>query len=144
MRREVVFAAPESATHEHGLRARELGEDDAARVEAFEAGSATYFLSPRTSPCVGVVVDGRLVSVAHSSRQTTDAYELGVDTLPDVRRRGYAADTVAHWTELVRQRGLTPIYSAFAWNEASLRLAQSVGYTRRIESVYGPVPAPGH
>ncbi len=144
MRREVVFAAPDVMTPERGQRARELGEDDAALVEAFEAGSATYFLNPRTSPCVGVVVDGRLVSVAHSSRQTADAYELGVDTLPDARRRGYATEAVARWTELVRQRGFKPIYSAFAWNEASRRLAQSVGYTRRIESVYGQVPAPEH
>ncbi len=144
MRREVVFAAPEVATLERGQRARELGEDDAALVEAFEAGSATYFLNARTSPCVGVIVEGRLVSVAHSSRQTIEAYELGVDTLPDARRRGYAADAVTLWTQLVQKRGLTPIYSAFAWNEASLRLAQSVGYTRRIGSVYGPVPKPDH
>lgn len=145
MRREVVFAAPGVVAPGHSSqRARELGEDDAALVDAFEAGSASYFLNQRTSPCVGVVVDGRLVSVAHSSRQTAEAYELGVDTLPDARRRGYAADAVARWTELVRQRGLTPMYSAFAWNEASLHLAQSVGYTRRIESVYGPVSASAH
>lgn len=142
MRREVVFAAPESAPHVNGQRARELGAADAALVEAFASGSATYFLSPRTAPCVGVVVDGRLVSVAHSSRQTAEAYELGVDTALDARRRGYAADAVTLWTQLVQKHGLTPIYSAFAWNDASLRLAQSVGFTRRIESVYGPVPRP--
>lgn len=144
MRREVIFSAPDVSAHEHRQHARELGEDDAELVDAFETGSASYFLNSNTAPCVGVFIDGRLVSIAHSSRQTAEAYELGVNTSPDARRRGYAADAVTRWTALVRQRGFTPIYSAFAWNAASLRLAQSVGYTRRIESVYGPVPASEH
>jgi RimJ/RimL family protein N-acetyltransferase len=141
MRREVVFAPPATASHgDVDPHVRVLTEADSALLEAFEAGSAAYFLSASAAPCVGVVVEGRLVSVAHSSRQTRAACELGINTLADARRQGYAASATALWTALVQARGLTPIYSAFAWNEASLGLALSVGYTRRIESVYGPVP----
>ncbi|HKD74903.1 MAG TPA: GNAT family N-acetyltransferase, partial [Ktedonobacterales bacterium] len=71
---------------------------------------------------------------------TSSACELGIDTLPEARRRGYAAAATTLWTALIQQQGLLPMYSAFAWNTASLRLAQAVGYAPRIDSVYGPVP----
>lgn len=140
MRREVVYAPPTAPSQgDVDPRVRVLTDEDSALLEAFEAGSAAYFLNASAAPCVGVVVEGRLVSVAHSSRQTRDACELGINTLADARRQGYAASATALWTALVQTRGLTPIYSAFAWNEASLGLALSVGYQRRIESVYGPI-----
>jgi predicted GNAT family acetyltransferase len=85
-------------------------------------------------------MDGRIVSIAHSSRQTPAACELGIDTLLEARRRGYATAATTLWTATVQQQGLVPIYSAFAWNVASLRLAQRVGYVPRIAGVYGPVP----
>lgn len=142
MRREVVFhyplIAPEQQAQAQEL-ARILNSDDADLIEVFEAESAPYFLNPRAAPCIGVVLDGRLVSIAHSSRQTASACELGIDTLPEARRRGYATAATILWTALVQQQGLIPIYSAFAWNTASLRLAQTVGYVPRIDGVYGPV-----
>lgn len=143
MRREVVFQHPIISPQQQvqaQQRARILTEADADLIEAFEAESAPYFLNPRAAPCIGVVVDGRLVSIAHSSRQTPAACELGINTLPEARRRGYAAAATILWTALVQQKRLVPIYSAFAWNTASLRLAQAVGYVPRIDSVYGPVP----
>ena len=143
MRREVVFARPTISPQREAQAqrvARVLDAADAERIEAFEAGSASYFLDPHMAPCVGVVVDGQVVSIAHSSRQTPAACELGINTLSDARRRGYAIAATTLWTAFVQQRGLTPIYSAFAWNTASLNLAQVVGYTPRIEGVYGPMP----
>jgi RimJ/RimL family protein N-acetyltransferase len=143
MRREVVFHAPVISPQQQAQAqqlARALRADDGDLIDAFEPGSAPYFLNPRHAPCVGVVVDDRLVSIAHSSRQTPATCELGINTLPAARRRGYAAAATALWTAIVQQHGLVPIYSAFAWNTASLRLAQAVGYVPRIEGVYGPVP----
>jgi len=146
MRREVILwphfiasgavRAPQ-ARPTHGVRL--LTIDDAALVEAFEAESASYFLSPQHAPCFGVVVGGALASVAHSSRRTDEACELGINTAPAARRRGYAAAATVAWTHAVHQEGLQPIYSAFAANVASLRLAAAVGYERVIESVYGPM-----
>ena len=147
MRREVAHAAPIIAPERLAAAqrlARTLVAADAPLLEAFEAESAAYYLDPRVAPCVGVVVDGKLLSVAHSSRQTPVACELGIDTRPEARRRGYAAAATILWTALIQRRGLTPIYSAFTWNGASLRLAQAVGYQPRIAGVYGPVPAPPH
>lgn len=155
MRREVVLLEPATlpmspttppAPSPHTSQAPEtqrivriLTSDDAARLDAFEVGSAAYYLGSQRAPCVGVFVGGRLVSVAHSSRRTTLACALGVDTLSDTRRRGYATSATIAWTHAIHQEGLLPIYSARADNTASLRLAAAAGYTPVFEGVYGPI-----
>ncbi len=146
MRREVVLrlaVIPSATSRTPRARAshdvRLLNADDTALLEAFEAGSASYYLSHQRAPCIGVIVDSQLVSVAHSSRRTQVACELGIDTAPEARRRGYATAATLAWTQAVCQDGLLPIYSALARNTASLRLAAATGYVPVIESVYGPV-----
>ncbi|HEX5441480.1 MAG TPA: GNAT family N-acetyltransferase [Ktedonobacterales bacterium] len=140
MRREVVLRFPDDTLSVAAERdARLLTDDDTALLEAFEAGSASYFLSPSHAPCIGVIADNRLVSVAHSSRRTAAACELGINTVPEARRQGYASAATRAWTRAIQQEGLTPIYSAFAHNTASLRLAAATGYLQVSASVYGPV-----
>lgn len=145
MRREVVLwlssASPE-AQRPSLPATRRLTAEDAPLLDAFEAESAAYFLDPGHAPCIGVIVDGRLASVAHSSRRTPSACELGINTAPDGRRRGYALAATLAWTRAILDEGLTPIYSAFAHNIASLRLAATAGYTPVAEGVYGPMSAP--
>ena len=142
MRREVVFHCPlippQQQAHAQ-QQARILSAEDADLINAFEAESAAYFLNPSAAPCIGVVIDGRLMSIAHSSRQTPSACELGINTLPEARRRGYATAATILWTALVQQQGFVPIYSAFAENTASLQLARAIGYAPRIDGVYGPI-----
>ena len=138
MRREVALRLAETPTPASS-RARQLTAADEALVEAFEGGSASYFLAAEQDPCFGVVVEGLLVSVAHSSRRTALACELGVETLPAARRQGCALAVTAAWSEAIRREGLTPIYSALAANVASLGLAARAGYVRVAEGVCGPV-----
>jgi hypothetical protein len=143
MRREVAFHAPVVAPEQQAQSrrsARVLGSADSALIDAFEPESAQYFLQPSCAPCVGVVIADRLVSIAHTSARTPRACELGINTLEAERRHGYARAATTLWTALVGQQGLVPIYSAFAWNSASLRLAEAVGYTPAIYGVYGPMP----
>lgn len=143
MRREVIFLPPtcaQKAISPSDQTARLLTTQDASLIAAFAPGSTAALLSPQCAPCVGVIVFGRLVSVAHSSRRTAVACELGIDTLPEARRQGYALAATRRWTALVRQAGLLPIYSALADNTASLRLAASAGYTLLACGVYGPLP----
>ena len=143
MRREVVLrlsaTPPAPQPHPAQPAAQLLTVSDTLLLEAFEQDSASYFLDPIHAPCLGVIVAGRLVSVAHSSRRTSLACELGINTVPDARQRGYATTAVRAWTEAVLREGLIPIYSAFAHNSASLRLAAASGYVRMSDSVYGPV-----
>lgn len=141
MRREIVLklrnGVPPSLPNPHAVRL--LTEEDVALIEVFEADSASYFLDAQRGPCFGVVVDGQLVSVAHSSRRTAVACALGINTLPSARRRGYALAATVVWTQAALREGLTPIYSALATNTASLGLAAKTGYTHVIEGVYGPI-----
>jgi len=108
--------------------ARPLTSRDHSLLESFQRDLGEFYLHAEKRPLIGVISDGRLVSLAHSSRRTPEACELGVDTLPEARRRGYALAVTVMWTRMVLQEGLIPLYSALADNKASLALAAAAGY----------------
>ena len=110
--------------------AHPLTSNDRPLVETFAdtASDADYYFQAATYPSIGVIASNRLVCVAHSSRKTQEACELGIDTLPDARRKGYALAATLVWAHTVQQEGLVPIYSALAENTASLGLAHAAGY----------------
>jgi RimJ/RimL family protein N-acetyltransferase len=142
MRYEVIFQPPHIFPQQQAQAqqiARILTTDDADLIDIFEPGSAPYYLDPNTAPCIGVIIEDQLLSIAHSSRQTMAACELGIDTLPEARCRGYATAATILWTTTVQQASKVPIYSAFAENIASLHLAKTVGYLPCIDGVYGPI-----
>ena len=129
--REVALhqiAAPSMSSAAAQQIARPLTLEDHELVNAFEPASADYYFYPERRPLIGVIVAGRLLSLAHSSRRTPQACELGIDTLPEARRKGYALAATLLWAEGVTQEGLIPLYSASAANSASLRLAAAAGY----------------
>ena len=108
--------------------ARPLTSLDRSLVEAFQPGSCDYYFHSERRPLIGVVIAGQLLSLAHSSRRTKEACELGIDTLLEARRKGYALAATIVWTRLIMQEGLVPLYSARAENTASLHLAAAAGY----------------
>ena len=129
--REVVLhqqASPTMSVAAAQHVARLLTPDDQALVEIFEPGEVSYYFHPDRRPLIGVIVEGRLLSLAHSSRRTAEACELGIDTLPEARRKGYALAATLLWAASVTQEDLVPFYSASAENTASLRLASAAGY----------------
>ena len=81
---------------------------------------------PDWQPSVALVEDKRAVSICRSVRITPEAHEAGVETLPDFRGRGYAADVTAGWARLVQAAGAIPLYST-AWdNIASQSVARKL------------------
>ncbi len=78
-------------------------------------------------PVRAIVVGGAAVSVAHSSRWSPRAAEVGVETVPEYRGRGYATAVVAAWAAAVRQRGRIPLYSTTRDNLASRGVARRLG-----------------
>lgn len=117
--------------------ARPLGEGDRAAVEEFEPGESVYYLdAPERAPVIGAFLDGRLAAIAHSSRRTAEACELGVDTAGWARRRGRGLAVTTLWTAGVRNEGLVPLYSAMAENAASLALAHAAGYRPFARAAY--------
>lgn len=128
--REVAFrlsAEPAIDQAEVQRLTRTLTQEDYELIEIFWPGEARSVLQ-NEQPLLGVIVEGRLLSLAHSSRRTVEACELGIDTLREARRKGYALASTVAWSAAILAEGLTPIYSAHSWNTASLRLAVSAGY----------------
>jgi hypothetical protein len=141
IRREVALALPTDAQLDVAAaqkRACRLTAADTALLEHFEPGESAYYLEPDRAPVIGVITDGRLVSVAHSARRTVEACELGIETLPDARRRGYALAATVLWAAAVQAEGLVPLYSALAANAASLALARAAGYRPFARALYLP------
>ncbi|GCE19911.1 GNAT family N-acetyltransferase [Dictyobacter kobayashii] len=108
--------------------ARPLTQDDYPLLEAYSTGQGNYFLQPACAPLIGVIKEQQILSIAHSSRRTTQACELGVETHPQARRQGFALAATILWANSVSQEGLLPLYSALAENSASIRLAHAAGY----------------
>ncbi len=131
VKREVALI--QTATPTLGLDAaariaRRLTPVDGPLLAAFWPGEEGDLLDPIRTPLFGVVVANRLLTLAHSSRRTPEARELGIDTLPEARRRGYALAAVLLWAAAVAAEGVIPFYSARADNTASLALAHAAGY----------------
>ena len=97
-------------------------------LETWEPDAAEYLLRPEHRPVCAVIIGERVRCIAHSSRRTDAACELGIETHPEARRKGYALAATILWTAAVAQEGLVPIYSALAENTASLKLAHAAGY----------------
>lgn len=117
---------------------RLLTAADGALIAAFDPDDPTYYVRAEVAPVFGAVVDGRLQSVAHSSRRTPDACELGVHTRPEARQRGYGLAVTTRWAAAVRAEGRVPIYSARASNTASLALARAAGFHLFARAAYIP------
>ena len=129
--REVALiqtAAPALSLDAAAQIARPLTAADRPLLAAVWPGEEDEMLDPIRAPLFGVVVDGRLLTLAHSSRRTPHARELGIDTLPEARRRGYALAATVLWAAAVAAEGAIPFYSARADNTASLALAHAAGY----------------
>ena len=83
--------------------------------------------------CFGQEDGGRIVSVAvtHASpdeREPGGTLEIGVETIPRARRRGYAVSCLAGLTEMILDSGLIPEYRCTCSNAASAKVARAAGY----------------
>lgn len=84
----------------------------------------------------GAVVDGRLVSIAHSYAVTTRHVDIGVATLPQWRGRGLALAGAALVVRWARESGRVAVWSAGEANAGSLAIARRLGFRRVGERVY--------
>ena len=110
-----------------------------ALTAADEEGNRTTFdLAESLSDgrlCFGQIESGRVASVAvtHASpdeRNPGEPLEIGVETIPDARRRGYAKSCLCGVTEMILSRGLIPEYRCTYSNVASAKTARAAGYTQ--------------
>ena len=81
-------------------------------------------------PVVAIVEGDKAVSVCQSVRKSEEAEEAGVDTLLPHRGKGYAAQVVAGWARIVRDR--IPLYSTSWDNEPLNALQKSWDYSYMV------------
>lgn len=81
------------------------------------------------SPVAAVFVDNAPVSFCYAGSQTETLWDVSIDTLESSRRQGYAGLSVAFLTDHMRKQGKEPVWGALESNEASMKLAQKLGFT---------------
>ena len=74
-----------------------------------------------------VLIDGVVAAQAWTTAESERAVEVEVETHPDYRRRGLAAQVVSAWAASEVGRGRVAFYSHLAENEASAGVARRLG-----------------
>jgi RimJ/RimL family protein N-acetyltransferase len=105
------------------LDAAELGRMDVPAALAEELA-----IGAEDSPIAAAFVDGRPVSFCYAGAITETLWDISIDTLPDHRRRGWAALCVAHLIHHMRALGKQPVWGSDVANPASWRLARKLGF----------------
>ncbi|MGE5094410.1 MAG: GNAT family N-acetyltransferase [Betaproteobacteria bacterium] len=85
--------------------------------------------------------DGRLAAMAFASFRFDDQLEIGVETRPEFRRRGYAWAAAARLIDECLGMGLEPVWSCRKENRGSYELACSLGFEPAIDIPYYRLPA---
>ena len=81
--------------------------------------------------CFGVFQDGRLLSATDAPPVpflSDQVREIGINTRPDARQKGYARAVCSACMQSMLSRGVCPLWSTTRDNIASVRLAQSLGF----------------
>jgi GNAT superfamily N-acetyltransferase len=73
-------------------------------------------------------VDRQPVSFCYAGAITESLWDISIDTLPEYRRKGYAALCVTHMIYYMEGQGKQPVWQAVEENPASYRLAQKLGF----------------
>ena len=83
-------------------------------------------------PVVALIVDGVAVSVCSSARSNEEAHECYVLTAFEYRQKGYATSVVKSWANILKSKGLIPLYNTSIGNEPAQTVALKAGF-----SLYG-------
>ena len=99
----------------------------------------TYFKDMvKKELCCGVFEDDMLVCCSDSPNVpylADTVCEIGVNTIEDYRRKGYATDVCITSASHIINNGKCPIWSAPSYNEASQRLAEKCGFIKFADVV---------
>jgi GNAT superfamily N-acetyltransferase len=71
---------------------------------------------------------GEIAGIASASADCDVMWQVGVDTLPEYRKRGIGKATVSAVTAYLLEHGVIPYYSTFLLNTASRATAAALGY----------------
>ncbi len=73
-------------------------------------------------------VEGVVVSACSAASITETLWDVGIDTLEGHRRKGHARACYLSLASHLAAQGLSPVWGAYEDNEASLAMAESLGF----------------
>ena len=82
------------------------------------------------------VLDGEVICWCTAEYVSPTHCGIGIATSPRYEGRGLATATAAHFVQQARERGITPCWECALANQASVRVAEKVGFVRRAEEAY--------
>lgn len=77
---------------------------------------------------VAAVIDGQFAAMAGASMDSELFWQIGIDVLPEHRKKGLATYLVSELTDEILRRGAVPYYGTWSANIASRSVAAASGY----------------
>ena len=84
----------------------------------------------------GTFVAGNLVAIAHTYAETDLHADIGVSTIAQWRGKGFATAAASCVAQAIQVKGKVPVWSCGEDNQASLRVAEKLGFTEVGRRVY--------
>jgi GNAT superfamily N-acetyltransferase len=104
---------------------------DARQLEQYDYSRFPDCLGHNNNPnrvAAIVKINGKAAGMAAATADCDTMWQIGVDTLPEYRRRGIGKATVSAVTKYILKQGVVPYYSTFVPNIASRSIAASLGF----------------
>ncbi|MBO4373812.1 MAG: GNAT family N-acetyltransferase [Lachnospiraceae bacterium] len=95
-------------------------------IPAFSWPDKEEFLKNGFGYCL--IKDGHMLACAFASGISKDYVDIGVETAEECRGKGYGKIVSAKMAKEILRRGQTPVWDCDTRNEASMRLACSIGF----------------
>lgn len=118
------------------LTAADVALLDAAPPEVRGAGFGGTMALLTNGIAAGAIVEHAIVAIAHTSAITEHHADIGVSTLPTARGRGYATVAASLVARAIQTTGRTPVWSCGETNQASMRVAEKLGFEPSLRRVY--------
>jgi RimJ/RimL family protein N-acetyltransferase len=85
-------------------------------------------------------VEGQIAAMAFAACVHGSQWEIGIETVPEFRGRGYAAQVCAAFIDHCIAQGWEPVWACRKENTGSYLLAQSLGFVPTLELPYFRLP----
>lgn len=130
---DIYYELSQPAPHIPSALVRLLTPADLALLEAAppplrSGGFGSHAALLREGIAAAAVADGQVVAIARTSARTGQRGDIGVNTLEGWRGQGLATAAAALVAQGLQAAGQVPVWSAGGHNQASLRVAEKLGF----------------
>lgn len=123
-----VFAHPDPSCFPSTEGVSFLDPRTIETLDAPEELIAELLVGRDGSPIAARFVEDRPVAFCYAGAITESLWDVSIDTIPEFQRRGFASACAAFMIAHQRRLGREAVWQSLDMNEASLRLAQKLGF----------------